>query len=252
MKSELMLVLKNVEILKDLYEFTVFGSIAKEAKAGQYINITMTNREVLLTNPLIISRVNGEALTFYYKKEGSDNTVLSKIKTGTYVNVTGVHGNGFPFVENKKVLLIGDELGIPPLGELAKVLKHFKDCDVELLLGYKTKEEVYFNIILSQFGKIHITTIDGTEGFKGKPMDYIKEKNLEFDLFYACGSYDLIKTLDEEFKGEKEGYIVFEKMTDDAPGECCGGDVRCLNEFGVEIKKCKEGPVFKLGEIIYN
>ncbi|UKI49978.1 MAG: hypothetical protein L6U99_00505 [Clostridium sp.] len=42
-------------------------------------------------------------------------------------------------------------------------------------------------------GNVIVTTDDGTFGYKGNAVNYLKENNLDFDYYYACGPLVMLK-----------------------------------------------------------
>ena len=94
-----------------------------------------------------------------------------------------------------------------------------------------------------------ITTDDGSIGYKGNVLEYLKENKVNFDYLYACGPLIVLKNLDLKYRDVKEGYLSFESRMACGIGACYGCVINTKN--GLK-RVCKDGPIFKLGEVIYD
>ena len=92
--------------------------------------------------------------------------------------------------------------------------------------------------------------MDGTHGFEGNVVELIQSQNLDFDVLFACGPKVMLRALDETFKDSKQGYLSFEERMACGIGACYA--CVCDLNNGKMARVCKEGPVFKLGEVSYH
>lgn len=102
-------------------------------------------------------------------------------------------GNGFPLSalsSGQHALLVGGGIGVPPLYELAKQLVKNGVC-VTVVLGFQTKEVVFYEQQFASFGKTYVATADGSYGMKGFVTDVIQRHALSFDVLYACTEADV-------------------------------------------------------------
>ena len=192
---------------------------------------------------VMISEKKDEA-GFTVRKRGESSTALYNLKVGDKIGVRGPYGNQFD-IKDGKILLIGGGTGLVPLLRLNAYAK--SSNEITLLMGSKTKEEVFFEETAQKFQKsfeqdVIITSVteDGSYGEKGYVTD-ILEKLLEentYDAIYTCGPelmmYKVVKLANEK------GIFVqasLERMMKCGVGIC--GSC-CVNEDLV----CRDGTVF--------
>ena len=70
------------------------------------------------------------------------------------------------YKRQQKALIIGGGIGVPPLVQVAKQL-HEQGVEVEVVVGFATKEAVILEEELSQVAHVTVTTDDGSYGTKG-------------------------------------------------------------------------------------
>ena len=187
---------------------------------------------------------------FTVRKRGESSTALYNLKVGDKIGVRGPYGNSFAtenirVLTDAKVLLIGGGTGLVPLMRYLDFLVNpaINGASVTLLMGSKTKDEVFFEETakkLKQDLTIIPVTEDGSYGEKGFVTD-ILEKLLEkntYDAIYTCGPelmmYKVVKLANEK------GIFVqasLERMMKCGVGIC--GSC-CVNQDLV----CRDGTVF--------
>ena len=92
------------------------AEIASETKPGQFVHISVS--EALPMRRLIsIMSVDVENETFdlLYKNVGEGTLQLAERKIGEFLSVIGPIGVGFKLTDNKRPLLIGGGVGMPPM-----------------------------------------------------------------------------------------------------------------------------------------
>ena len=225
---------------------------------------------------VMISEKKDEA-GFTVRKRGESSTALYNLKVGDKIGVRGPYGNSFDYREfsgyKTNILLIGGGTGLVPLLRLQKYWMNRGGvmCRITLLMGSKTKDEVFFEGIAKKiptdyldetygpgYGNISAkelkrrcdnmvkalevipVTEDGSYGEKGYVTDVL-EKLLEenkYDAIYTCGPelmmYKVVKLANEK------GIFVqasLERMMKCGVGIC--GSC-CVNEDLV----CRDGTVF--------
>ena len=244
MKDNL-LIINNEKIAKDIYELTL--EVEDNFIPGQFININVNRPDLLLRRPISISDYENNRLKIVYRTVGEGTKHLSKIQIGTKLDVIYPLGNGYPLVKGKNVLLVGCGMGVAPMLFLAKQLS--KDNNLTIILAYQNKEFAYLYKEFDNLGNVVITTDDGSIGFKGNVLEYLKENKLNFDVLYACGPMIVLKNLDLKYRDIKEGYLSFEERMACGIGACYGCVIKTKN--GLK-RVCKDGPIFKLGEVTYD
>ncbi|WP_374702876.1 dihydroorotate dehydrogenase electron transfer subunit [Bacillus sp. T33-2] len=257
MKNELCSVITHNRIAASIYELILEGRISLEMHApGQFVHLKVSNGlDPLLRRPISISSIDKEKqqFTMIYRKEGRGTTLLSEKRTGETVDVLGPLGNGFPVDEAKSgetALLIGGGIGVPPLYELARQLKA-NGVTVKSLLGFQTKEAVFYEEQFANLGDTYIATADGTYGTKGYVTTLLENTVAKPDILYACGPTPMLKALEAACLCDKSYFSLEQRM-----GCGIGACFACVchtkeDPGGHSYKKvCSDGPVFKAGEVV--
>ena len=131
-------IIRHTSLSDGIFDMTLKAEeIAKEAKAGQFISVYLNNKSKILPRPISICGIDKEAgtLRIVYRTVGDGTKELSDYKEGEMVKILGPLGNGFT-QKDKKAILIGGGIGIPPMLELMKQL----DCDKTAVLGYRDSD----------------------------------------------------------------------------------------------------------------
>lgn len=238
------------KLAQDVYSMWLKAdSIVKEARSGQFVSLYCKDGSRLLPRPISIcelDRMNG-TLRLVYRILGEGTKEFSTLKEGDTIEIMGPLGNGFT-LEGKKALLIGGGIGIPPMLELAKELS----CEKQIVLGYR--DELFLNNELEQYGKVYISTEDGSVGTKGNVIDAIRENNLDADIIFACGPTPMLKGI----KAYAREYGIKAQLSLEERMACgIGACLACVcrskevdSHTHVHNKRiCKEGPVFYAQEV---
>ena len=226
------------------------GSIASEAKPGQFISVYSNDDSKLLPRPISICEIDKEdsALHLVYRIAGAGTEEFSQKQTGDHLSVMGPLGNGFP-LKSKKAFLIGGGIGIPPMLELAKQL----NCEKQIILGYRNSDMFLLDEFKKQ-GEVYIATEDGSVGSKGNVLDAIRENELDAEVIYACGPTPMLRAL-KQYASENhmECWISMEEKMACGIGACLACVCKSKEVDGhtnVHNKRvCKEGPVFLAEEV---
>ncbi|PDM40279.1 MULTISPECIES: dihydroorotate dehydrogenase electron transfer subunit [unclassified Geobacillus] len=255
MKREQMKIVRHEQIAKNIYAMTLTGQLVKEMnEPGQFVHVKVASQvDPLLRRPLSLCRIDKDAMecTLIYRKQGIGTTLLSQKHPGETVDVLGPLGNGFPLdavEKGQRALFVGGGIGVPPLYELAKQLVK-KGVIVTSVLGFQTKEVVFYEREFAEFGETYIATVDGSHGTKGFVTDIIHERAISFDVLYACGPKPMLKALEQMFP-DKEVYLSLEERMGCGIGACFACVCRVPNSETAYKKVCCDGPVFKAGEVV--
>ena len=246
-------IIRHTSLSDGIFDMTLKAEeIAKEAKAGQFISVYLNNKSKILPRPISICGIDKEAgtLRIVYRTVGDGTKELSDYKEGEMVKILGPLGNGFT-QKDKKAILIGGGIGIPPMLELMKQL----DCDKTAVLGYRDSD-MFLKDEFEAVGDVVISTEDGSFGTKGNVIDAIKEQGVEGSIIYACGPTPMlrgIKAYAEEMGIEAQ--ISMEERMACGIGACLGcicktkekGHHTNVNNTRI----CKDGPVFDAKEVVF-
>lgn len=244
--------------------------IAKEAKPGQFVHITVSN-SLSMRRPISVMSVDVENGTFdlLYKVVGEGTRQLSERKIGDVLSIIGPIGNNFKMTDNKIPLLIGGGVGMPPMIFIAQQIKD-SDYDPFVILGSEVpfpftpelskmgkhyKQASHTMPLLAKWGvTCRLASLQGYKGvFKGYATDLaraylekLSQEALAQVEIYSCGPYLLLEAvakLAEEYNLPCQ--VSLEEYMACAVGGCAGCVVEVQTEQGVAMRRvCVDGPVF--------
>jgi len=179
---------------------------------------------------------------FTVRKHGVASTSLYNLKVGDYIGMRGPYGNSFT-IKQGKLLLVGGGTGLVPLMRLLIFLK--KTNEVTVLIGAKTKEEVFFEKLANQLlehnkHQVIVVTENGTYGKSGLVTDEMEKliSEKKFDAVYTCGPEKMMHKVVQLAHAKKfHVQASLERMMKcgiGICGSCCVG----------EVLVCKDGTVF--------
>jgi len=191
---------------------------------------------------VMISTEKGKA-AFTVRRHGYSSTELYSMKAGDLIGIRGPYGNSFT-IRKGKLILVGGGTGLVPLIRLVTFLN--QNDDVTLIMGAKTKNEVFFEDLANKLlektkHQVIVVTEDGSYGQKGLVTDALEkilDKNT-FDAVYTCGPEKMMHKVVQIASSKKihvEASI--ERMMKcgiGICGSCCFG----------EVMACKDGTVFE-------
>ncbi|MDF9651718.1 dihydroorotate oxidase B electron transfer subunit [Bacillus cereus] len=257
MQKQNMIVVNQKEIAKNIYELVLQGTLVQQMnEPGQFVHIKVAEGIApLLRRPISICNVDQEKneFTMLYRAEGQGTKTLATRKQGEMVDVLGPLGHGFPVEEaeaGQTALLVGGGIGVPPLYELSQRLVA-KGVRVIHILGFQTKDVVFYEEKFAELGDTYVATVDGTHGTKGFVTDVIDNYGIDFDILYSCGPLAMLRALEGRYK-EKKVYISLEERMGCGIGACFACVCHLQEDpSGHSYKKvCSDGPVFPIGEVV--
>ncbi len=243
----IMEITSNSMIAKDVYEMKLHGDLASFiTHSGQFMNIKIDHGyQTYLRRPMSISDYDDENVTIVYKKVGVGTSVLASMQVGDTLDILMGLGNGFECENIKKALIVGGGVGVPPMYHLAKAYVE-QGTEVEVVLGFNSKCDVFYEDKFRELGNTHVCTMDGSYGMQGNVVDIIKELDIQYDMYYACGPEKMLDALVK--MDDVNGYLSFEARMGCGFGACMGCSCKVKTKPYKRI--CVEGPVLKASEVI--
>jgi dihydroorotate dehydrogenase electron transfer subunit len=250
MVKEIAEVVYQAEIATDIMSLLLKVTFARDAVPGQFVSLYSADGSRLLPRPISICETDAETGTIrlVYRIAGKGTREFSELRGGDRIEILGPLGNGFPIdaYREKRVLLVGGGIGIPPLLFCADRLK-----DAVFAVGYRS--ETYLLEDLKRRGEVHVATEDGSLGTCGNVIDAIKADHVRPDVIMSCGPMPMLRAL-KAYAAEigVPCYVSMEERMACGIGAClvCAVKVR---KNGEEIMQhvCKNGPVFNAEEVVF-
>lgn len=243
-------VIRQENIATDIFSMILKApEIAKEAVPGQFIDIYSADGSKLLPRPISLCEIDREAgtLRVVYRIAGAGTREFSTLTSEHTVDILGPLGNGFT-MKDKKAILIGGGIGIPPMLQLAKEL----NCEKSIVLGFRDEE--FLSEEFAPYGEVYKSSDSGTIGIKGTVMDAIREANITGDVIYACGPTPMLRAIKAYAEEHNiEAQISMEERMACGIGACLGcvcQSTEVDDHSKVKNKRvCKDGPVFDAREV---
>lgn len=235
-----------------------------EMLPGQFVEIRIDQTpSVFLRRPISICMVdrNSHELWLLVAMIGNGTRWLGTLKAGDKVNCVLPLGNGFSYpceettglgtTENggagHKPLLIGGGVGVAPLLYLGATLQA-AGIEPTFLLGGRSAKDLLLLNEFKKYGRVCITTEDGTLGEKGFVTNHSVLAD-SFDKIYTCGPTPMMKAVARYATANNiECEASLENMMACGLGACL-----CCVEKTTEgnLCVCKEGPVFNIKRLLW-
>ena len=249
-------VIDQFQLSERIFDLRLRTNAAQSAVPGQFLNLYPKDETKRLPRPISICEIDKEngilRLVYRVTKEGSGTEEFSGYRTGDEIKILGPLGNGFPVEEfrDKKVVLMGGGIGIPPMLSIAKELKG--KCTA--ILGYRDANTFLTDDFIDLNTKLVLTSDDGSLGIKGNVIDGMKQADLSADVIFACGPTPMLRGI-KAFAEERKitCYISLEERMACGVGACLGCVCKSKeidDHSKVNNKRvCKDGPVFLAEEV---
>lgn len=243
-------IIRQDNIATDIFSMVLDAKeIAENAKPGQFIDLYSKDGSKLLPRPISICEIdktNG-TLRIVYRIAGQGTKEFSELKAGDDIEILGPLGNGFT-LRDRKAILIGGGIGIPPMLQLAKDL----NCEKSIVLGFRDEE--FLSDEFKPYGEVYMSSDSGKIGVKGTVMDAIKEYAITGDVIYACGPTPMLRAIREyAISNGIEAQISLEEKMACGIGAClaCVCKSKDIDDHSKVNNKriCKDGPVFFAEEV---
>ena len=227
---EKMNIVHQEEIAPRIFAMDLQGEMVSQMKAGQFLHIRVPDDTKLLRRPISISEIDKERkiCRIIYRIEGAGTEIFSKLQKDFQLDVMGPQGNGFDLKE-----------------------LHSKGVKVTSVLGFATKAAVILEEEMKKYGRVIVTTDDGSYGRKGYVSSVVNELPESFTAVYACGAPGMLRYVDETFRSHPRAYISMESRMACGMGACYACVLHVAGEDqSVNKRVCEDGPVFETGTVL--
>jgi len=179
---------------------------------------------------------------------GKGTKLLASMRAGQSIDILGPLGRPYPRPPKDTIpVIIAGGTGLASVYPLIKSLKG----RAVVFYGSRCNEEILFKSELEEMAaELHLATDDGTCGLKGTVMDVLGGYELTDRHFvYICGP-DVMAgpAARAALEAGASGVASLEAYMACGVGACMGCVVQTTKGYK---RVCKEGPVFKLEELVF-
>ena len=219
-----------------------------EILPGQFVEVRVDGSpSTFLRRPISVNFVDCESnqLWLLVAVVGDGTRRLSRLQPGEVVNCMFPLGNSFtmPSDSAEKVLLVGGGVGVAPLLYFGKKLCD-AGCSPVFLLGARSAKDLLLLDEFGRYGRVCVTTEDGTAGERGFVTNHSVLDEIRFDRISTCGPKPMMMAVARyaASRGIECEASLENKMA------CGVGACLCCVEKTTEgnVCVCKEGPVFNI------
>lgn len=219
----------------DMFALTLSG--VPEGGAGQFLLLhPPAERDPFLPRPISLFDSYGDTAMVVYRVAGRGTALISRLREGDALRVTGPVGRGFPLGAGPAVL-IGGGIGIAPLHLLAKRLRAADPGRrIVAYLGYS--DRLFLTGELAAVCDAVITDVGG----------FITDRvPTGAGTYYACGPEPMLRAAAAKL-GNERLYVSMERHMGCGVGACFACSIRTRDG---NRRVCRDGPVFDAREVFY-
>ena len=251
-------ILSNRAIATNIMEMKLeVPEVSSLAKPGQFVNVYIDDKSLILPRPISICDADDEVLTLIYAIVGKGSLWMSQCVVGQEIRVSTPMGNGFDLSglkEGDTALLIGGGIGSCPMLKTPKVLKE-KGVKLNVAIGFR--DEPFLEEEFKALGaNVIVATDSGRVGYHGTALAAAMDNGMDCDHWFTCGPKIMLKFVAIEAMARgKDAQVSMEERMGCGYGACVGCVVDILEkgaEAPVRKKVCKDGPVFLGSEVFFD
>ena len=223
-----------------------------EMLPGQFVEVRVDGSpSTFLRRPISINFVDRDQneLWLLVATIGEGTRRLAALAEGDILNCLLPLGNGFtPAKAGERVLLIGGGVGVAPLLYMGAEMQK-TGFEPTFLLGARTAKDLLLINLFNMYGRVFVTTEDGSEGEKGFVTNHSILQQEHFDRISTCGPTPMMKAV---ARLARDRGIDCEASLENLMA--CGlGACLCCVEKTTEgnLCVCKDGPVFNISRLLW-
>ena len=237
--QECLQVIENVRIKEDVFRLVLSGQRHFFLKSGQFVNVKVPGKA--LRRPISVTSYTDHTVTLTYRIAGEGTKLLTQC-TDT-VNVINECGNGFSYdLFEKDILLIGGGIGTAPLVACAEEAVR-RGLKIHAVFGFRDRSQTLFEEEMKALGAdLHYVYDEDGENTVTK----VRELGWQDMKFLCCGPTVMMRAVDQLMTAE--GEFSLETRMGCGFGGCMGCSLKLKSGMA---RICKEGPVFRKGEILW-
>ena len=248
-------IVKHKVRFSDLYSLLILTpadlSPLPEILPGQFVQVEIADsKTTFLRRTISVNFVDYEhnELWLLVRAAGDGTRHLTAASEGAIINIVLPLGRGFsiPQSHESRILLIGGGVGVAPLLYFGARLAE-AGIRPEFLLGARSASDLLETEYFGQYGKLNISTEDGTAGEKGL-VTVNSALDRPFDMIACCGPMPMMKAVAKIARDKGiDCEVSLENMMACGLGAC----LCCVekNSEGHNVCVCTDGPVFNINQL---
>jgi dihydroorotate dehydrogenase electron transfer subunit len=223
-----------------------------EMLPGQFVEVRVDGTShTFLRRPISINYVDRDRneLWLLVATVGDGTRRMAEMQPGELLNCVLPLGNGFtPAKSGEKILLVGGGVGVAPLLYMGAEMQK-AGIEPTFLLGARSAKDLLMLPLFKRYGRVFMTTEDGSEGEKGFVTNHSLLRQEHFDRISTCGPTPMMKAV---ARYARQAGIDCEVSLENLMA-CGVGACLCCVEKTTEgnLCVCKEGPVFNVNRLLW-
>ncbi len=269
-KFDLDLTVKSVEQIHERYVLIKLTQAEPlpSMLPGQFVEVRVDGSPAtFLRRPISINFVDEQLneLWLLVATVGEGTRWMAQLHAGDRMTCMLPLGNGFTLPDVPKagkadaVLLVGGGVGVAPLLYLGARLKQ-EGMEPTFLLGARTKHDLLMLSEFGNYGRVFVTTEDGSMGEKGFVTNHTVLQKEHFDLIQCCGPTPMMKAV---ARYARQTSTCCEVSLENLMACGLGACLCCVEKVKVSpdtsdsaplttnVCVCKEGPVFNINRLLW-
>jgi len=220
---------------------------------GQFVEVRIDGSPTtFLRRPISINFVDREQneLWLLVAAVGDGTRRLAQLKPGDVLNCLLPLGRGFtmPQSDSERVLLVGGGVGVAPLLFMGAEMAA-RGIAPTFLLGARTASDLLMLDLFKRYGRVLVTTEDGSEGERGFVTQHSVLGQERFTRIATCGPTPMMKAVARYARqADVSCEVSLENLMACGLGACL-----CCVEKTTEgnLCVCKDGPVFNIQKLLW-
>lgn len=147
-------------------------------KPGQFVNVWLPGVD---EKPMSIADDDGKNMMLTICEVGAFSKAIAILKVGDRIGIRGPYGKPFFWKPKQRLIMVAGGYGAAPLYFVSKIAVA-QGCMIDFILGARTKGQLLYLSRLRKLNhgkfhnlKLHISTDDGSSGYKGYNVDILAE-----------------------------------------------------------------------------
>ncbi len=249
-------IIEKTALAGQIYSYTLHcPEAAEQAQTGQFVQIKAEG--YTLRRPISICSADKEkgTLRLVFEVRGGGTDKISRLNVGELMDIIAPLGKGFTVPEKPegRALIVGGGIGAPPMLDIAK--KYGESCTA--ILGFRSFDRIILDKDYAAAGaNTVICTDDGSYGIKGTIAAPLKVELDKGDIsrVYACGPIPMLKAAAQAAKDAGvDCEVSLEQRMGCGVGACVVCACTVIRDGRRQVLRvCKDGPVFKGSEVVFD